>query len=167
MTTRFHLPEAAKIDGSKTGGFRSVRTYGEVLLVVLLVLHIVAFFAYRWFEYDEVRSDLATFVAQAQDEDFDSESASINRYPNHIIVLRNTGFQDEHGYFERRIGGVEYLLYAPPGSALVAARAEAEVRQEIMRVGAILVLLYLAELIVLYSWWALAKEKIKELFDVS
>lgn len=167
MVTHFDFNEkASAVAGHTTRGFRSVRTYGEVLLLVLLILHVVAFFSYRWIEYGEIRSELMNFSTQQHQEDFDPQSADINQYPDHIVVLHG-GAQESPGFSEHTIRDEQYLFYVSPDSDLIVARAEVELDRELNRFATVLAVLYVAEVLVLYSWWGLAKEKIKDLFDVT
>jgi len=148
------------------GQYRSVRTYGEILLLSLLILHGMAFIAFRWVERNEMKSELAAFADTLPQSGFGQHSADIIRYPDGIIVARRGDSDNRAGFSEEVVAGNEYFVYALPGSDIIVAKSEHDLDREVERVGTILAVLFAAEVMILFGWWSFMKEKIREMFSV-
>ena len=151
---------------SETTEYRSLRRHAAALMGVLLVVFGLAFLVYRWIERDEARNELASF-AQSLPADFGPHSADITEYPGGIVVVRTDRREGPAGFTEERFAGDEYLTYMPQEGNFIVAKSENELSDEIARVAMILGVLFVATAIILSGWWALCKDEIKDLFQVS
>lgn len=151
---------------SKGSHYRSVRTYGEILILALLILHVFAFLAYRWVERSEIESELIAVARTLPESGFGQHTSQIAQYPGGIVVARRTDTGFKHGFSEEFIAGSEHIVYAVPGTDLLVAKSEDVLSGELMRFGAILAILFAGELVILLGWWSFIKEKIGEMFSV-
>lgn len=151
-------------ESNETGQFRSIRTYGEILLVSLLLVHGAVFLAYRWLERNDVRAELVS-VAEALPSSGFNRHSDIVQYPDGIIVARRSDAQTEPGFSEEYIAGSEHIVYTVPGTDVIVAKSEDGLSAETTRFGALLAILFVAEVLILFGWWSFLKEKLSELFS--
>lgn len=150
-------------------GFKRIRTYGEMLFLVLFMMHAIAFFAFRWFETRESRlelSDIARSVSQSPDRFAAQHDGVVLRYPNGVIILQKNSRDTQNGFHEMKISGREYLVYTDNDSNILVAKPESDTHEELLKVLLVLAVLYFGEIVVLLGWWFYLKDQIKELFNV-
>lgn len=150
----------------ETGQFRIVRTYGEILLVSLLLLHVAAFVTYHWLERNDIKAELVAVARALPESGFGQHSGEIVQYPDGIVIARRVGTESRQGFSEEIIAGTDHLVYTVPGTDLIVAKSEHELTAETMRFGALLAVLFVSEVLILIGWWSFMKEKINELFFV-
>lgn len=140
-----------------------------MLFIVLLVMHAIAFFAFRWFETRELHSelsDIARSVSQSPDRFVAQQNGVISRYPNGVIILQKNSRDAQNGFHEMNISGRDYLVYTDNDSNILVAKPESDIHEELLKVLSVLIVLYFGEVVVLLGWWFYLKDQIKELFNV-
>ncbi len=145
---------------------RHVLKHGIVLIIILGVFHAIAFGAFYYLEKQELRQNLMDFSEQTTDQSFDNRYLQESPSESYVI-LKNEKEEDRHeGFSERRIGNHDYYVYQSPNSPYIVAKSEAGVQREVVKVGAILAVLYLVECITFFFWYNNIKELIKEIFSI-
>jgi len=166
MNTMLHPDAHPILPTSKGSHYRSVRTYGEILMFALLILHVFAFLGYRWVERGEIESELIAVARTLPESGFGQHASQIAQYPGGIVVARRSDSGFQSGFSEEFIAGSERIVYSVPGTDLLVAKSEDELSGELYRFGAILAILFAGEVIILLGWWSFIKEKIGEMFSV-
>ena len=164
-----HVIASQNTSPQRSAAFANIRTYGEILLGVLLVMYMIAFAAFYWYETNDLRQELRSLahsIAQEGYREAPSEQGT-SPYPEGFIVL---GHEDGHGrtgYYEQQNAGQEYLVYADPGSSIVVAAPERLVNEELLKLLILLIILYSGQVLILWGWWSYLKNQIQELFHVT
>jgi hypothetical protein len=149
--------EKSRYISADNNQYKSIRKYALILLVVLLVINVAAYFTFRLLEINEMRWELADYYKNGSYKNQEI-------YPGGIVMLKNIGGEKKEGYYEQKINDQEYLIYNPTGTDLIFAKSEREMAPELSRMAIIIAVLYLAELILFFGWWKYIKDKFEELF---
>jgi len=164
MTYPFFIQFNDKQEVTGKRNIKALRSYGEILLVVLFVMHLMAFAAFRLVERDAIRIELQEYARQFPTEGFGDHADKISRFPDGIIVLRSDNNHEDGGFYETHIGHNELYVYEVPYSNLIVAKSEDSLEYQLLNVGFIIGILYIVEVFVLLGWWFFLQEKIKQLF---
>lgn len=153
-----------QIRNIETTELKSIKRYSIFLLLVLLVLNVIAFYAFKVVAENQLRNDLKTFSQSIKVTGNISENLS---YSNGIVAIPKRIAIEDDGYREITVAGTEYLVYAPPAHNYLYAVPESQIKQDLILTGLILMVLYIAEVIVLFGWWAMLRERIDTIFSVN
>jgi hypothetical protein len=144
-------------------GLKSIQKYGIFLVCSLAILHSLAFFAMRWIETNELRSELAGWSRTIPPRDQVQPGKAL-QLPDDIIALHVDKLERVGFYTTRTQRG--YLFYANPNNNYILAKSEDVIEQEMVHIGTMLGVLFAGELILLLGWWAFIKRTVRELFEI-
>ncbi len=138
------------------------------LVLTLLVFHVFALGALYLYERNAAHDDLMRAANRLVDRDDreDDDSGIFPGLPANTIVLERPSDAHDEEYYEQRIGGREYHVYAPRDSQYVIAQSTYNVHREIAIFGTILAMLYFAEVLLIGGWWFFLRNEVKETFTV-
>jgi cytochrome bd-type quinol oxidase subunit 2 len=145
-------------------GFKSVQRYGIVLVCILAVIHGIAFLTVRALETNELRHELAKW-SQTLPALAPSQVSAPLSLPEDILALHVQKLE-RVGFYETHSGENEYLAFANPVNNYILAKSERAIDREVMNFGIMLLVLFVGEIVLLLGWWAFAKSKVHELFEV-
>lgn len=148
---------------TESSELKYIRRYSYFLLLVLFILNVLAFFGFKVVAEYQLKYDLKTFSQAIKSPEEIYENLS---YTNGIVVIpRKIAIEDDR-YREIKVAGTEYLVYAPPSRNYLYTIPESQIKQDLILTGLILMVLYIAEVVVLFGWWTLLKERVDTVFSL-
>lgn len=144
---------------------KHVLKHGLWLIALLLVFHVIAFGVFYFLEVREIRADLVRLSETTNTDLFNSRY--LQETPSESsVVLRRDEDEGEEGFSERRIGGHDFYVYQNPDSKYIVAKSEEGLQSELVKVGAILAVLFFVECLTFFFWYSNIKELLKEIFSI-
>lgn len=141
---------------------KNVQNYGFVVLVAILALHILVLGALRYFEMNELKSEL--LIASESLPVKTSDTKQVINLPDDIIAL-HTDTLSRTGFYEIRTDK-DYIAYASPKNNYILTKSEDSIQHEFRNSTIILTVLYFGEVVLLVGWWFFVKSRVRELFEV-
>lgn len=152
-----------KIKETTYPGLKSIRVYGMILVLLLGVLHLSAYFSIRWVETNEIRNELVQWSQTLPTTNAAQPTADVH-LPQDIFAL-HVKTLDRTGFYETRTDE-GYLVYANPENNYILAKSKESINRELTNFAITLGSLFAGELVLLFGWWMFAKAKVRELFEV-
>lgn len=150
-------------------GVKDVRTYGIVVLVVLLFLNFIALGALHWVESNQLRNELVRYMETIPAPDSVTLGQTIS-LPEDILSFQLKS-SDRVGFYETSLGTgkdkQDYLAYADQYKHYVLMKSEETIQEETRGFAITLLALYVGEIIILLGWWYFVRSKIHEIFDIT
>lgn len=144
---------------------KHVLRHGLWLIALLFVFHVIAFGVFYFLEVREIRADLVALSQNTNTESFGSRY--LQETPSDSsVILRKDEDEGEEGFSERKIGGHDFYVYQDPESDYIVAKSEEGLQSELIKVGAILAVLFLVECLTFFFWYTNIKELLKEIFSI-
>lgn len=145
---------------------KHVLNHGLWLMGLLFVFHVLAFGVFYFLEVSELRSNLIDLSQTTNTESFGSRYLQESPSESSIILKRDDDEGEKDGFSERKIGGHDFYVYQDPDSKYIVAKSEEDLQDELVKVGAILGVLFLVECLTFFFWYNNIKELIKEIFSI-
>lgn len=144
-------------------GLGAVRNYGILVLVALFALNALTLGAFKWFETNDLRNELAMYSEKLPAPGASKTEQTIT-LPEDILSF-HVNTMERTGFYETQIIDKEYLAYANPNKNYILMKSEDAVKHEIQNFALALLALYLGEVVILLGWWFFIRTKVRELFE--
>lgn len=158
-----------------TADLKPLRKYFALILLTLFLVDASIWFAFRVTAENAFRHDLqsvsdeieqGSLLPFAGDENGTEPQESSFDLPDGFVAVRGDSASEETGEFqETQLFGKTYVTYASPAHLLVA-KSDEDVDREWADLGLVLLVVFLAQVIVVYGWWRYLRSRIELIFTV-
>ncbi len=156
---------------------KTLRGLGLLVLLSLFIVDSVVWVSFRWVEENEIHQQLITTAQHIEQGDIhlraatsveDVTRSAVVDLPNGVVAIQRTPSQvhDDQGDFrESDLLGQRYVVYSGSSNYLIA-KSDESVDEELTKLAVVLAVVFFAQCLMLGSWWAYLRSRVRALFDV-